>query len=54
MKTFDEEDIFYYHSGDDIRRSHSEKLDVYNTEIKSQILFNNIQLNFFMGKTQFS
>lgn len=52
MRMIDEDEIFYYYSGDDIRRSYSENLDVYNTEFKSQIKFNNTQLKFFVKKIQ--
>jgi hypothetical protein len=50
MKFVDEDEIFYFYSGDDIRRSYTEKLDVYNTEFKFEIKFTNSQLEYFMKK----
>lgn len=48
MKKTEEEDIFYYNFGDDIRMSHFSNLDVYNTEFKSQIFFSKNQLEIFI------
>lgn len=52
MKKTEEEDIFYYNFGDDIRMSHFSNLDVYNTEFKNDIKFNTTQLEFFTRKIQ--
>lgn len=52
MKNFDKEDIFYFHSGDDIRTQYTKKIDVYNTEFKSELNFNNTQLKYFLKKIQ--
>lgn len=52
MEEIEKEDIFYFYFGDDIRTSHLSDIDVYNTELKSQIFFNKNQLKFFMRKTK--
>jgi len=52
MKKIEEEDIFYFYSGDDIKTSYSSNLNVYNTEFKSQIFFTENQLEFFIKKKE--
>jgi len=52
MEEIEKEDIFYFYFGDDIRTSRLSDIDVYNTELKSQIFFNEDQLKFFMKKTK--
>jgi len=52
MKMIDEDEIFYYNSGDDIRVSYFPNLDVYNTKFKNHIKFNTTQLESFIKKIQ--
>lgn len=50
MKMVDGDEIFYFNSGDDIRVLNQAKVDVYNTEFKSEINFTTTQLSFFFQK----
>jgi len=50
MKMIDGDEIFYFNSGDDIRVSNSDKIDVYNTEFKTELNFTVTQLSFFFQK----
>ena len=50
MKMIDGDEIFYFNSGDDIKVLNPAKVDVYNTEFKSELKFTTTQLSFFFEK----
>lgn len=52
MRIVDEDEIFYFNSGDDIRMSFSRIQTVYNTELKSNLKFNTEQLELFFRKNE--
>lgn len=52
MRIIDEDEIFYFNSGDDIRMSFSRIQTVYNTEFKSSLKFNTEQLEIFFRKNE--
>lgn len=50
MKNNNEEDIFYFNNGDDIKQLNSSALNVLNTEFKSDLVFSSVQLSLFCDK----
>ena len=50
MKINNEEEIFYFNNGDDIKTTNSSNLSVYNTEFKSDLSFTSSQLSIFCDK----
>jgi len=50
MKNNSQDEIFYFYNGDDIKRYNLSTLNVYNTEIKSDLIFTSNQLSLFCDK----
>lgn len=50
MKQTNQDEIFYFYNGDDIRQYDLSSLDVYHTEIKSDLVFTSNQLSVFCEK----
>ena len=47
MKIANEDEIFYFYSGNDITTSSTNKTQVYDIELKNNIKFNPVQLSIF-------
>lgn len=52
MKIANEDEIFYFYSGNDITMSSTTKTQVYDIELKSNKKFNPVQLSIFLEKSK--